>query len=163
MQTISEEIIERTWRKLAAMPSDDMPKLLEKMEKEQPEIMAFLMAVDHDVLNRDERELLFYLGMVVWQMMREGTPWPKRVGARRLDELIRQTEKIVESFMNESAGDFMAVMARMFKDHHQINVLRYIVEALFDIEDDAEYTEAREEMKGVVFKNLKIVLEALDQ
>lgn len=163
MQTISEEIVERTWRKLAAMPSGDMPKLLEKMEREQPEIMAFLMAIDHDVLNQDERELLFYLGMVVWQMMREGTPRPKRVSAERLDELVVSTAKIVESFMTESPGDFMAVMARMFKDHHQINVLRYIVEALFELEADAERTEAREEMKGVVFKNLKIVLEALDQ
>jgi len=163
MQPISEEIVERTWKKLAAMPSDDIPKLLEKMEKEQPEIMAFLMAIDHDVLNQDERELLFYLGMVVWQMMREGTPRPKRVSAERLDELVVSTAKIVESFMTESAGDFMAVMARMFKDHHQINVLRYIVEALFELEADAEHTAAREEMKGVVFKNLKIVLEALDQ
>ena len=163
MQTISEEIIERTARKLAAMSIGDMPKLLEKMEKEQPEIMAFLMAIDHDVLNQDERELLFYLGMVVWQMMREGTPRPKRVSAERLDELVVSTAKIVESFMTESPGDFMAVMARMFKDHHQINVLRYIVEALFELEADAEHTEAREEMKGVVFKNLKIVMEALDQ
>jgi hypothetical protein len=163
MQTISEEIIERTAGKLAAMSINDMPKLLEKMEKEQPEIMAFLMAIDHDVLNQDERELLFYLGMVVWQMMREGTPRPKRVSAERLDELVVSTAKIVESFMNESPGDFMAVMARMFKDHHQINVLRYIVEALFELEADGEHTEAREEMKGVVFKNLKIVLEALDQ
>ncbi len=163
MQTISEEIVERTWRKMAAMPSQDMPKLLEKMEKEQPEIMAFLMAIDHDMLNQDERELLFYLGMVVWQIMREGTPRPKRVSAQRLDELVVSTAKIVESFMTESPGDFMAVMARMFKDHHQINVLRYIVEALFELEADAERTEAREEMKGVVFKNLKIVLEALDQ
>jgi hypothetical protein len=115
------------------------------------------------VLNQDERELLFYLGMVVWEMMRQGMPRPKRVNEKRVYELIAQTEKIVESFMDESVGDFMAVAARMFKDHHQINVLRYIVEALFEMDEDTAYTELREEMKGLIFKNLKIVLEALDQ
>lgn len=163
MQTISTEIVDDTWRKMAAMPLDEMPKLMECMENEQPEIIAFLMAIDGDVLNQDERELLFYLGLVIWQMMWQGTPRPKRVGAKRLDELIVSTEKVVDTFMNESVGDFMVMMSRAIKEHHQINVLRYIVEALFEVDDDAEYTETREEMKGVVFKNLKIVLEALDQ
>ena len=163
MQTIAAEIVEDTWKKMAAMPLDEMPKLMECMESEQPEIMAFLMAIDGDVLNQDERELLFYLGLVVWQIMRQGTPRPKRVGAKRLDELMVSTEKVVEKFMNESVGDFMVLMSRAIKEHHQINVLRYIVEALFEVDDDTEYTETREEMKGVVFKNLKIVLDALDQ
>lgn len=163
MQTISTEIVDDTWKRMAAMPLDEMPKLMESMESEQPEIMAFLMAIDGDVLNQDERELLFYLGLVVWQIMRQGAPRPKRVGAKRLDELIVSTEKVVDKFMNESAGDFMVLMSRAIKEHRQINVLRYIVEALFEVDDDAEYTETREEMKGVVFKNLKIVLDALDQ
>lgn len=163
METLSAEIVETTWRKMAAMPLDEMPELMERLENEQPEIMAFLMAIDADLLNQDERELLFYLGMVVWQIMRQGTPRPKRVSVKHLEELITRTEQIVETFMNESAGDFMVTMSRAIKAHHQIHVLRYVVEALFEVDEDAEYTAMREEMKGVVFKNLKIVLEALDQ
>jgi hypothetical protein len=163
MQTISEAIVERTWKRMARMPVDEMPKLVERMEKAQPEIMAFLMGVDYDVFNQDERELLFYLGTVIWEMMRQGTPPPKRVNEKRMDKFIDRTDQMAEYLMDESAEDFEAVVTQIFKNHNQINVLRYVVEALFEMEDDTEYTDVREEMKGLIFINLKTVVEALDQ
>jgi hypothetical protein len=163
MQTISTAVVERTWKRMAKISIDELPKVVERLEKEQPEIMAFLMGVDSDVFNQDERELLFYIGVVVWEMMRQGTPRPKRVGEKRMDKFIDRTDQMAEYLMDESAEDFEAVVTQIFKNHNQINVLRYAVEALFEMEDDAEYTGVREEMKGLIFMNLKTVVEALDQ
>jgi hypothetical protein len=164
MQTIPEEIVERTWKKMATMPLEEVPLLIDRMQKEQPEILAFLMVIDSDILNQDERELQLYLGTVIWQIMRQGTPPPKRVSEEQMTEFIERTEKMAEYLMGDSETEFENSVVQIFKDHNQINVLRYGIEALYEEnEEDFDYTNVREEMKGLVFMNLKTVIEALDQ
>ena len=162
MQTLSEKIVERTWKKMAHMPLDEVPQIVKRLEKEQPEILAFLMAADYEVLNQDERELLLYLGITIWEIMRQGSPRPKRIGEKRLDRFIERTDQMAEYLMGESPDDFEDAVEQIFKGHNQINVLRYAVEALFEMDED-EDTGVREEMKGLLFMNLKTVVEALDQ
>ncbi len=209
MQTIPEELVERTWKKMSDLPFEKMPKLIDAMQKEQPIIVAFLMGASHDDLNQAERELQFYLGTVVWQIMRQNQP-PKRVTEKRMDELIERTEKMAEFLMGESDVDFVNSSINIFENHNQRNVMRHVVEALFEdeeeLEDDLEEGEEGEEMerpdfmdklyqisryerakaqaeieagvededdddddevrgrmKGIIFLNLKTVVEALDQ
>lgn len=210
MQTIPEEIVERAWKKISDTPFEKMPKLVELMQKEQPVLVAFLMGMSHDDLNQAERELQFYLGMVVWQIMRKGKPAPKFVPEQRVDELIERTEKMAEYLMGENDVDLVNSSLNIYENHNQRNVLRYVVEALFEDEEEfedefeegeeeedsegpdltdklyqiaryeraqaaiaAEYgeqaaeeeneDEIRSRMKGMIFFNLKIVVEALDQ
>lgn len=210
MQTLSEDLVERMSQKISTLPFERMPKLIETMSKEQPIIVAFLMGANHDELNQAERELQFYLGAVVWQIMRKGTPPPRRVPEQRMDELVERTEKMAEFLMGESDVDFVNSSIAIFENHNQRNVLRYVVEALFEDEevvdddfeeeeegqeeerpdfldklyqisrheraktaitteyggeeeDDAVEDEVRSRMKGIIFLNLKTVVEALDQ
>ena len=65
--------MEKTWQRIGGMNPEEMPPLINIMKEQQPLILAYLMAVDHDVLNQDERELLLYLGVVVWQIMSQGS------------------------------------------------------------------------------------------
>lgn len=211
MQTIPEELVERTWKKMSDLPFEKMPKLIDAMQKEQPIIVAFLMGASHDDLNQAERELQFYLGTVVWQIMRQNKP-PKRVNEKRMDELIERTEKMAEFLMGESDVDFVNSSINIFENHNQRHVMRYVVEALFEDEeeleedleeegeseseeverpdfmdklyqisryerakahpeteasveeeDDDNDDEVRGRMKGIIFLNLKTVVEALDQ
>lgn len=205
MQTISAQIVELACEKMADMPEEDFPDLVEVMQREQPEIMAFLMAAGYDDFNQAERELQFYLGAMVWQIMRQGTPAPRRVSKNRLNGLIDRTEKMAEYLMGESDADFENSAVRIFDNHNQVHVLRYVVEALFedaeemekemenleqemesqlrkieheeerrewtDRDDSDEWEEENGEddthvrplMKGMIFLNLKTVVEALDQ
>jgi hypothetical protein len=70
---------------------------------------------------------------------------------------------MAEYLMGESAGDFENSVVQIFKGHNQINVLRYAIEALYEEGEEEDETEIREEMKGLIFMNLKTVVEALDQ
>ncbi|MDZ7290139.1 MAG: hypothetical protein ONB44_01810 [candidate division KSB1 bacterium] len=163
MQTVPEEIVERTWREMAQMPLQEVPRIIQRMEKEQPEILGFLLGIDYDIFNQDERELLLYLGVVIWQIMMQGRPRPKRVTAKRMDQIINRTDQMAEYLMSESEEGFEQTVEMIFKGHNQINVLRYAVEALFEMDDEEEQSGVREEMKGLIFMNLKTVIEALDQ
>lgn len=162
MQTISAELVEQTWKRMGRMPSEEVPRIIDRMDREQPEILGFLLGIDYDVLNEDERKLLLYLGTVIWEIMRQGTPRPKRVSAKRMNQFIDRTDQMTEYLMGESADDFETSVVKIFQEHNQINVLRYAVEALFEMEEEDE-DEIREEMKGLIFMNLKTIVEALDQ
>jgi len=163
MQTISEEIVERTWKKMANMPLDEVPGIIRRMEKEQPIILAFLMGIDDEVINQDERGLLLHLGATICEVMRQGAPRPKRVSEKRMDQFIERTDKMLEYFLEEAPENFEDSVRLIYQNHNQVNVLRYAVEALFELDDEAESSEVRDEMKGLLFMHLKTVVEALDQ
>ena len=77
MDQITSEIVEETWKRMAAMSGREAQELAKLFVKQQPVVASYLLVVDSDVLNQDERQLLFYLGTVVWQMMSQGkTPLP---------------------------------------------------------------------------------------
>ncbi|MDZ7360061.1 MAG: hypothetical protein ONB46_04950 [candidate division KSB1 bacterium] len=163
MQTISEEIIEREWEKMANLRLDEVPGVIHRMEKEQPMILAFLMAIDDEIFNQEERGLLLHLGATVCEIMRQGTPRPRRVSEKRLDKFIERTDKMLEYFLDEPLENFEDAVRLIYQHHNQVNVLRYIVEALFELADHEEAPEVRDEMKGLLFMHLKTVVEALDQ
>lgn len=156
MEPISADIVESTWQRMAAMPSREAPKLVARMEKEQPVVMAYLMAVDHDLFNQEERELLLYLGMVVWQIMSQGsTPLP-RVTEKALDRAEKSNMKTIESLMDASEADFTETARTMIENYSQPEVLRYVVEALVEAVEDEE---VRDENMGIMMLDLKTVID----
>lgn len=86
MEPVPAEIVEKTWKRMASLSPRTIPKLIQRMTKEQPVVLAYLMAVDDDILNQDERELLLYLGVVIWQIMSQGAKPLPRVTEEILDD-----------------------------------------------------------------------------
>ncbi len=161
MNPISSDIVEKTWKKIGGMSPLELPKLINLMTKEQPLILAYLMAVDNEILNQDEQELLLYLGVVVWQIMSQGsTPLPK-VTEGILDEVEESNIKMLEYLEGESETDFIETVEKIIGNYNQPEVLRYAIEAL--MEESAEECLIRDEYKGIMFINLKTVIDCFDK
>jgi len=138
-----------------------MPKLINLMSSEQPFILTYLMAIDNAILNQDERELLFYLGVVVWQIMSQGsTPLPK-VTQETLDEVEESNTKMLEYLEGESETSFIETVETIVKNYNQPEVLRYVIEAL--MEESDEESLIRDEYKGMMMINLKTVIDCFDK
>lgn len=161
MNTISSEIVERTWQEMATMSPVNYPKLINQFAKEQPFVLGYLMAVDNELFNEDERELLFYLGTVVWRIMSQGEkPLPKVT-----EEMIFAAEdnnfntlQLLESKDEASVYD---TTAEMISSYNQPEVLRYVVEAL--MEEDEEGVDIREDNVGMMMIYLKTVIDCFDK
>ena len=143
MNKISTEIVERTWKEMSTMSPLNYPKLINKFSKEQPFILTYLIAVDGQQFNEDERELLLYLGVVVWMMMSRGNnPLPK-VTEKIIDDAEEKNIKMLEYLEGETETDFYETTDTILQDYNQPEVLRYVVEAL--MEDDDEDVDIQEE------------------
>lgn len=161
MNPISSDIVEETWKKIGGMSPLELPKLINLMTNKQPLILAYLMAVDNEILNQDERKLLFYLGVVVWQIMSQGTtPLPK-VTEETLDEVEESNIKMLEYLEGESETDFIETLEKIIGNYNQTEVLRYVVESL--MEESEEECFIRDEYKGIMIIDLKTVIDCFDK
>jgi len=107
MEQITSEIVEATWKRMAAMSRREAQRLAELFQKQQPIVVSYLLAVDSDILNQDERQLLFYLGTVIWQMMSQGkTPLPT-VTEDALFKADDTNIKMAEYLQGETESGFM--------------------------------------------------------
>lgn len=167
MNTIPAEIVENTWRKMAYIPPSKAPNLVNQLAKEQPLILAYLMAAGEDLLNQNEQELLLYLGMVVWQIMSQGdTPLPE-VTEETLDAIEDINIKMLEYLEGETDSDFAFTVETIFKNYNQPEVLKYVIEALMEDEDEDEDEDEevviRDEMKGMLLIYLKTIIDCFDK
>jgi len=135
--------------------------MINVMRQEQPLILSYLLTVDDDILNQDERELLLYLGTVVWQMMSQGeTPLPE-ITEEILDDVEKSNLKMLESLEGESEDGFVDVVEKIIDNYPQPEVLGYVLEAL--MEEPEEGGPIRDESKGIMMLDLKTVIDCFNK
>ena len=107
MEPIPLEVVERTWRKMSTMPLQKLPNLINFMRKQQPFVLAYLLAIGHEIFNQDEQEQLLYLGVVVWQIMSQGSKPLTKITGDALDEAEKTNMKMLEYLAGELEAGFM--------------------------------------------------------
>ena len=161
MKPISSDIVEKTWKELGEMSPQKIPELIHLMQKQQPLVLAYLLGVGGDTLNQDERELLLYLGVVVWQIVLQGdTPLPE-ITANALEEVEESNMKMLEYLEGESETDFIDTVEKIIDNYCQPEILRYAVEAL--MEEPEEGCLIRDENKGIMMIYLKTVIDCFNK
>lgn len=158
---ISAETVTRVWQDMARASLDKVPHLVNQMRVEQPVILVYLLAVDDSIFNQHERELIFYLGMVVWQMMKQSKRRLRKVTEKRLEQAEKANFDFLERLSGSPEADFESATLTMLATYPEPEVFRYIVEAVMEEEDyDPEDPPIREEYRGLAVMYLKTVLDA---
>lgn len=157
---ISADTVTAVVERMASTSHTDVPLIVNRMTREQPFILAYLLAMSEAAtLTRDEGQTLFYIGAVVWQIMNQHPGGCRKVSKRELDKAIKDNEDFLEKLSADSPGDFASAAMLMVENYPEPEVLRYVVEAIME-EEDGESVISEESLGGV-FLHLKIVLDAL--
>jgi hypothetical protein len=160
--TISAETITQTWQRMAQASISATPHLVEEMTKEQPLVLSFLLALDDFPFDAHEREIIFYIGMVVWQIMKQSKRRLYKVTRKKLRKAEEANYDFLELLMSDTEADFVSATQTMIEKYPEPEVLRYIVEAIMEEEEyDPDDPPIRDEYRGLAFVHLKIVLDAL--
>jgi hypothetical protein len=158
---ISTETVTQTWQRMAETPISTIPQLVEEMNEEQPLILAYLLALDDFHFNEHEVEIIFYVGMVVWQIMKQSSRRLHKVTRKKLMKAEEANYSFLELLASDTEADFVSATQTMLENYPEPEVLRYIVEAIMEEEDyDPDDSPIRNELRGLAFVHLKIVLDA---
>lgn len=159
MKTISAEAVDQAWQKLSNYSVKQGEKLAQKFIDEQPAMVAYLLAVDTGVLDADEREMLFYLGTVIWQLMRQ-----EGALAALSEEAIIAAEEANQEMLEPLAamtdGDAEQSIGAILTDYAQPALLRFVIESLMDAAQDGD---VRQDNLGMMMIDLKTVIDCFDR
>ena len=156
---ISAEIVTQTWQRVAQTPTSGVEGLVEQMKDEQPVILAYLLAARSLPFNRHEFELVFYIGMVVWQIMRQSERPLRKVTRKKLRQFEEANEELFDRLGPGTGTDSARLTQLLAFKYPEPEVLRYITEAIVEepLPDDAPI---RDEYKGLAYVYLKTALDA---
>jgi hypothetical protein len=158
METLSEEFVEKTWQEVAGFSPDRATKEMHAMGKDQPDLLAFLLAYADD-LQQEVEELAIYIAFVVYKMFHNSNGKIRRITSREI--MARHDENAL--FLERLEGAHEKVIDRIAKVtvSKQPYVMKYVLEAL--MEDSGEDSVAlNDDDIGLLFILLKTEIEVLD-
>jgi hypothetical protein len=159
-EKVSAEIVEQTWQRVAQTLPSDASTLVDQMGKEQPYIIAYLLATADAEFEPHEGETLFYVGMVTWQMMTQSSGQLQQVGKRALEKAEAANFEFLEQFAKEENGDLEVATRATLETYPEPEVFRYVVEAIMEEEEPGD-PPMSDESRGLAFVYLKTVLDAM--
>jgi len=161
LKVISQEKIEEIWERINYCSLEEGLKIGEEMQKEQPYVAVYLLAVEGDKFNSDERSLLFFLGYVVWQTMREGDTPLAMVTEEDLEKIEEETFSKIEELEGKPLRAFEEYALSFIDSYRQINLFKFIMDAL--MEELEEEEDIREENIWLMALYLKVVIDCFDR
>jgi hypothetical protein len=161
METISEELVEKTWKESSALSREDANRSMLKTCEGQPDLVAYVTTLTK---SRDEevKELAVTLFFVLYQIFRKGAPGElKRIPAEEIARyhennlsLMQRLEKPHDKFVHRAARIQLA---------GQPHVMKFLVETLVEPGSLEDPLELSEEDKGLLYVVLKTVVDLFDE
>jgi hypothetical protein len=155
---ISEGFVEKIWRQVAEFAPDRANKEMTAMGKNQPDLLAFLIAHTDD-RQAEVRELAIYIAFVVYKMFLASSGKIPRISSKEIMATYDETARLVESL--EGAHEKFVDRIASVQVSKQPYVMKYVLEALMeDAEEDG--IDLTEEDIGSLFMLFKTEIEVLD-
>lgn len=161
MNTISGRIIDRTWKRTNEATEEEGQRLLDAMARQQPYVVAYLMAVEETLMAEEERGQLMLIGLICWQIVFAENKNLRAVTMEELETAESANVKFLEEMEAGSEMDHMASLQDLMANYNQMPLLSAAIEAL--MADHAEEPELAGENVGLALLHLKTVLDCLDQ
>ena len=114
-EPVSDALVAEVWQEMAVMSASQIPGLIDQMQDEQPVLLAFLLALEGDELPREEFEVILYLGIAVWQMMKRGHPRLMHVSIKKLEQENEENIQTLKFMEQDTTSDFLSATREIFK------------------------------------------------
>jgi hypothetical protein len=161
LESIPEEIVEKTWQEVAGFSPDRAKKEMMKIGNRQPELLAFVTESSKE-MGQEVRELAIYMFLVVCRMFQEAQGKINKISYEEIIECYEHNEGLMERL--EGAHDKFIDRVASVQTSKQPYVVKYVADALIGGDDEGEDAVAlTDEQKGFLYLLLKTVIDALDQ
>ncbi|MBN1576018.1 MAG: hypothetical protein JW913_05665 [Chitinispirillaceae bacterium] len=160
MRPLTYDEIDTIWQKKADMELEEAPQLVEKMSKAQPYALSYLMAAGNELLIPSEREVIFFMGVLIWYVI---DFLDIELYEITLDYLLENEEKnykMLEYLAGEPDSEFMKTVEKIMERYNQSVFLRYVIERI--MEEPKKDIEIIDNHLGMIVIYLKTFLDCID-
>ncbi|NJN35230.1 MAG: hypothetical protein HC817_14265 [Saprospiraceae bacterium] len=150
---ISEKTIDQV---IGQLETSDFEREIEQFGKAQPALMSYIFSEDFELMTQEERELLLYMMLVVWQAV-EKTMGEKihPLSKMALESAEEANWELLDGVTEKRFRERMTVF---FENSAQEDLLAFVEDTLTEDEEDSIVTkEGREPM----FVAMKTVIDVL--
>ncbi len=149
---IQETSIERVLNRLEA-GEDDFAVEIQDFAEAQPALATYLTNEEHEILSEEERSLLLFGSLVIYQSVQE----ERTDGVPVSEAMIGQAEEANYALMPEK-GSFRDRLTPFFEDSEEEELLAFIEDL---ISAEAEEESISKEARAPMFIALKTVVDVL--
>jgi hypothetical protein len=161
MKTVPASVIEQAWERVSNASPKESKALAQHMQEQQPGIMVYLLAVDEDLFDAQERGTLLMLGALIWQAMSNAAHPLRPISHEELDDAEATNLGMLEELEEGSEMDYMETMRGLIANYNQMPLLASVMEALMEGHEDTP--ELAPDHLGMALIYLKTVIDCLDQ
>jgi len=161
MDVISSDVVEEVWKEHTEKSFFDIEKEIAQLSKEQPALLNYLTSTNAEAYNTEEQQLVLYLGVATWKMMKRGSGKMKKITSNDIAKAKEKNLQLISYLENELSGDFQSIVETVFNEYHQNNILNLLRKAIFST--DEKKTKIRSKNKGLMLFDLKTFLDCLDK
>jgi len=161
MATVSEQVVESTWRRVGSMAPASARHSMESAGNRQPELLAYVLASVSES-RRTVQELGVYVYHVFLQMFESAA----RVRVKRVSQAdVEQHASRNETLLLDLQSTHPRLMERVGRVEvsRQPHVMRYVCDALFEQAEPDSDIKLTDDESGLLFLALKTVVDALDE
>ncbi|MDZ7725062.1 MAG: hypothetical protein U5R06_20165 [candidate division KSB1 bacterium] len=160
MELILEEVVDKVWLNHTRKDFFDIEKKIAELNKKQPALANYLMTVNSELYNFEEKQLLLYLAVAVWDCMQQGEKDIPKINASDISKASEKNMKLISYLEGKLDHDFQNAVESVFSEYHQTYVLDLIRKVVFSTDD--QKTQIRSKNKGLILFDLKTFLDCLD-
>ena len=158
LEPLSEGFVEKTWQRVAEFTPDRANKEMLSIGKDQPDLLAFLIAHTDD-FQQQVKELAVYIAFVVYKIFLDSNGKIPRISFKEIMARYDENTHFMESL--EGAHEKFIDRVAKVQVSKQPYVMKYVLEALMEDakEDGIDLTEKD---IGLLFMLFKTEIEVLD-
>ena len=160
MEPIPEKLVNETWQEFASFSHVRVQKETNKVNKNQPNLLAFMMEFTQD-LDQEVKELAIYMFYVVCRMFQKSSKKSlKRISPEEIINCYEKTERFIESL--EGIDERFLERIAEVQLSGQPYVMKYVVEALMEAPEEEDPVILTEDDVGYLFLLFKTIVDLLD-
>jgi len=150
---VPEQIIENTIAKFEN-DRESYEAAMKEMMDGQPALVAFLSQESNDVLTEEEKDILWYITLILISSTQEDD---YQVGELEHEALADNDEANWEILHDQPKGNFRDRVTVFFEEYEQEDLLAFVEDTL-ELEDDSPITTVGRE---VIFMSAKCVIDSI--
>ena len=160
MRSLVVEEIDPLWRNKEEMEPEDSPRLVELLERKQPNVLSYLLATGGDILEREERMVVFFMGVLLWYVIDSLEIKVPEIPLESLVETEAKNFEMLEYLAGEPDSEFMSTVEKIMAHYNQSPLLQYIIGKI--MEEPQKDMLVSESHIGVMAIYLKTVIDCID-